>query len=259
MVDTGSQLLVRPASEDVVDADENRDELRVQVWAEERPTGIVAAVPGDLGGCPLSRFWVDVVCHDVAHLGANPQMRGDRNPASRDRADGAFERDLAGVHALDDTTGAHSAIRERAILVDPHAFHRARERGLRRRVPIEAVELQPEVLPPERSSHTAHRSETYARVTRRGGAIAIDKRDVLIPRERSASGEAKTRLREGRKREPTVTNEPVMKMSASRHARRQGMLSGVQALLMLRNHRAACFMPRCNTQSAIFLGRPFRA
>ena len=123
MVDTGSQLLVRPASEDVVDADENRDELRVQVWAEERPTGIVAAVPGDLGGCPSSRFWVDVVCHDVAHLGANPQMRGDRNPASRDRADGAFERDLAGVHALDDTTGAHSAIRERTGVAERESSH----------------------------------------------------------------------------------------------------------------------------------------
>ena len=56
------------------------------------------------------------------------------------------------------------------------------------------------MFPHRRGSHTAHRSETYAHVTRRGGAIAIDKRDVLIPRERSASGEAKTRLREGKKR-----------------------------------------------------------
>src|SRR2546428_8679839 len=87
------------ASEDVIEADEERNELRVEVGPEQGATWIRAAAARDLSANPPSCLRVHVVSEQIADLGSDADVRRHWEGHPDERADPGHDSGLARIHA----------------------------------------------------------------------------------------------------------------------------------------------------------------
>lgn len=92
------------ASEDVIEADEERNELRVEVGPEQGATWIRAAAARDLSANPPSCLRVHVVSEQIADLGSDADVRRHWEGHPDERADPGHDSGLARIHADHDRT-----------------------------------------------------------------------------------------------------------------------------------------------------------
>src|SRR3989441_2901803 len=161
------------ASEDVIEADEERNELRVEVGPEQGATWIRAAAARDLSANPPSCLRVHVVSEQIADLGSDADVRRHWEGHPDERADPGHDSGLARIHADHDRAAPHPAVGERptgliqedpphearqhraAVLAHLHRLQRSWEPCRRRGSPVEPIELKPKwpnqrvpVIPP---------------------------------------------------------------------------------------------------------------